>query len=249
MASFHSGDIDIHYEDQGVGEPIVLVHGFASDIQMNWRETSWFKTLTSAGYCVLALDCRGHGASGKLYSPSDYTSEAMGSDVLALMDHLGIESCRLMGYSMGAIISLKLALDHEERFKRLILGGIGDHVLRGGPGNREEIASGLEAESLAGVSHPVAREFRAFADRQKSDLRALAACIRGRRTSFEREDLVQLGLPVLVVAGEKDGLVGDAGALAKCFAQGQAVIVPRRDHMKTVADRVYKDAVLDFIGN
>lgn len=247
MAFFRSGDVEIHYEVEGSGKPVMLVHGFVSDLQMNWRETNWFTTLPKAGFQVVALDCRGHGTSSKLYAPSDYTSEAMGGDILALTDHLGIECCPLMGYSMGAIISLHLVLDYEDRFESVILGGIGDHVLRGGRGDREDIALGLEAESLADVSHPVAQGFRAFADRQKGDLKALAACIRSPRSNFELDELARLDLPVLVVAGETDALAGDAGALAECFRDGRAVIVPRRDHMKAVADKVYKEAVLEFL--
>jgi pimeloyl-ACP methyl ester carboxylesterase len=247
MGCFGAGGVEIHYTDEGNGDPVLLVHGFASDIQMNWRETNWFSTLKSAGFRVVALDCRGHGLSEKLYEPKDYSSEAMGSDVLALMDHLEIDCCHLMGYSMGAILSLHLALGNESRFESLILGGIGDNVLRQGRGDREDIARALEADALDDVTHPVGREFRAFAQRQKGDLNALAACIRSERSNFSTDRLAKLSLPVLVVAGERDVLTGDAYALAACFPNGQTVIVPRRDHMKTVADRVYKEAVLDFL--
>ena len=66
MASFHYGEVEIVYLDEGEGEPIVLVHGFASTKEVNWVQPGWVATLTRAGRRVIALDNRGHGASAKL---------------------------------------------------------------------------------------------------------------------------------------------------------------------------------------
>src|SRR5690349_18253668 len=125
MPSFKHGSIEIAYLDQGAGDPIVLVHGFGSTKEVNWVNPGWVDTLTKAGYRVIALDNRGHGASTKLYRPEDYDRADMAEDVRALMDHLGIARADVMGYSMGARIATNLAVAHQDRMRSAILGGIG----------------------------------------------------------------------------------------------------------------------------
>src|SRR5580698_6895837 len=122
MASFKNGDVEIAYFDEGAGEPIVLVHGFASTKEVNWVAPGWVTTLTRAGRRVLALDNRGHGASAKLYDPADYHSAVMAEDVRALIDHLGLPRTDVMGYSMGARITAFLTLAHPRRVRSAVLG-------------------------------------------------------------------------------------------------------------------------------
>jgi len=64
MAYFDSDGVQIYFEEHGSGDPVVLVHGFASRAEHNWGATNWFTTL-APHYRVVALDCRGHGNSGK----------------------------------------------------------------------------------------------------------------------------------------------------------------------------------------
>src|ERR1700726_3165835 len=104
MPSFSHDGAEIAFFDEGAGEPIVLVHGFASNKEVNWVAPGWVTTLARAGRRVIALDNRGHGASTKLYDPAAYHSERMAGDVVALLDHLGIATADVMGYSMGARI-------------------------------------------------------------------------------------------------------------------------------------------------
>ncbi|MCX7308767.1 MAG: alpha/beta fold hydrolase, partial [Afipia sp.] len=86
MPSFHNGSVEIAYLDEGEGDPIVLIHGFASSKNVNWVYPLWVSTLTKAGYRVIALDNRGHGESSKLYDPEQYSIGAMAGDARALMD-------------------------------------------------------------------------------------------------------------------------------------------------------------------
>src|ERR687883_121214 len=97
---FRYGNVEIAFLDEGEGEPIVLVHGFASNKEVNWVYPTWVSTLVGAGRRVVALDNRGHGQSTKLYDPADYHTSKMASDVKALMAHLGISRADVMGYSM-----------------------------------------------------------------------------------------------------------------------------------------------------
>jgi len=246
MPSFKHGDVEIAYFDTGEGEPIVLVHGFASNKETNWVDPGWVETLTGAGYRVIALDNRGHGASSKLYDPAAYHSATMAEDVRALMDRLKIERADVMGYSMGARIAAFLAVNHPARVRSVILGGLGIRLVEG-VGLPENIAAALEAPSLADVTDPTGRMFRNFAEQTQSDLKALAACMRGSRQVLSREQVAAIKAPVLVAVGSKDSVAGSAPALAALIPGARALAIPDRDHMLSVGDKAFKSGVLDFL--
>jgi pimeloyl-ACP methyl ester carboxylesterase len=248
MPSFHNGDVEIAYLDEGEGEPIVLVHGFASSKNVNWVYPTWVSELKKAGRRVIALDNRGHGASSKLYDPADYHSATMADDVRALLDHLGVARADVMGYSMGARIAAFLALAHRERVRSVIFGGLGGHLIDG-VGLPESIADALEAPSLAAVTDPQGRVFRSFAEQTRSDLKALAACIRGSRQTLTRAEVARIDMPALVAVGTRDEVAGSARELAALLPAGQALDIPGRDHMLAVGDKVFKEGVLAFLGS
>jgi pimeloyl-ACP methyl ester carboxylesterase len=248
MPSFHNGSVQIAYLDEGEGDPIVLVHGFASTKNVNWVYPSWTSVLTKAGRRVIALDNRGHGASGKLYEASLYDPRLMAGDALALLSHLGLERADLMGYSMGGRIGAYAALAAPGRVRSLILGGIGVNLVDG-VGLPATIADALLAPSLADVSDQTGRMFRAFAEQTGSDRRALAACIYGTRQRMEREDAMRIAVPTLIAVGTRDVIAGDGRALAALIPGAQAVDIPGRDHMLAVGDKVFKQAVLEFLAN
>ena len=246
MPSFHNGAVEIAYLDEGEGDPIVLVHGFASSKNVNWVYPTWVSELRKDGRRVIALDNRGHGDSSKLYDPEEYHIGIMAGDVRALMDHLGIERADMMGYSMGARITALLALHHGPRIRSAIFGGLGIGLIAGG-GPGENVARALEAPSLDEVTDPVARTFRAFADQTRSDHRALAACLRGSRRLMTREEAAGIKVPVLIAVGTTDEIGGSAAALAEVIPGSQVLDIPDRDHMRAVGDRVYKAGVLEFL--
>ena len=246
MSKFRNGEVEIAYLDEGEGDPIVLVHGFASTKEVNWVQPGWVATLTGDGRRVIALDNRGHGASGKLYDPSAYHSAIMAEDVRALLDHLKIERADIMGYSMGARITAFLAVKHPERVRSAIFGGLGIRLVDG-VGLPESIADALEAPSLDEVRDPTGRVFRIFADQTKSDLRAMAACIRGSRQTLSRMDVASIHMPVLVAVGTKDQVAGNAQELAALIPGARALDIPDRDHMLAVGDKIYKAGVIDFL--
>jgi len=246
MPHFMHGDVMIAFLDEGDGEPIVLVHGFASNKEVNWVHPGWVTTLTRAGRRVIALDNRGHGASSKLYEPAAYHSAIMAEDVRALLDHLGLRRADVMGYSMGARNTAFLALGHADRVRAAVFGGLGIGLVEGG-GLPERIVAALEAPTLADVADPRGRAFRSFAEQTGSDLRALAACIRGSRQVLSRAEVGRLAVPVLVAVGSNDDIAGPAEALANLIPGAQALVIPGRDHMLAVGDRVFKAAVLDFL--
>jgi pimeloyl-ACP methyl ester carboxylesterase len=246
MPVFHHGSVELAFLEEGQGQPIVLVHGFASSKEVNWVQPGWFATLKGAGRRVIALDDRGHGGSSKLYDPADYHTTKMAADVAALLDHLQIERADVMGYSMGARIAAFLALEHSARVRAMVLGGLGMHLIDG-VGLPESIADALEAPSIADVSDAQGRMFRAFADHTKSDRRALAACIRGSRQVITREQAASIKTPTLVAVGTKDPIAGSAEELAAGMPHATALPIPDRDHMLAVGDKVFKAGVLEFL--
>jgi pimeloyl-ACP methyl ester carboxylesterase len=213
---------------------------------VNWVNPGWVKTITGAGRRAIALDNRGHGASSKLYDPAAYHSATMAEDVRALLDHLGIERADVMGYSMGARIVTFLTIDHPARVRSVVIGGMGSRMVEE-VGLPDKVAAALEAPSLADISDPSGRLFRSFAEQTKSDLKALAACIRGNRQTLRREQVAGIRVPVLVAIGTEDKVAGSAQKLAALIPGARALDIPNRDHMLAVGDKVFKTAVLDFL--
>jgi pimeloyl-ACP methyl ester carboxylesterase len=246
MPHFSNAGVDIAFLDSGEGDPIVLVHGFASNKEINWVGPGWVTTLTRAGRRVIALDNRGHGASAKLYDPAAYHSAVMAEDVRALLDHLGLQRADVMGYSMGARIAAFLALAHPDKVRSAVLGGLGIRLVEG-VGLPDTIADALEAPSLAEVSDPTAYMFRAFAEQTKSDLRALAACLRGSRQTLSRAEVGRIAVPLLVAVGSEDPIAGSPAELAALIPGAKALTIPGRDHMLAVGDKTFKSAVLAFL--
>lgn len=247
------GEAEIAYVDlppaaegQGRGDPVLLIHGFASTHVVNWVGPSWTGTLTRAGYRVIAFDNRGHGGSTKFHDPADYDTAKLAADACGLLDHLGIGRADVMGYSMGARITAFLALARPERVRSLLLGGLGIHLVDG-VGLPMGIADAMEAPSLADIADPTQRMFRAFAEQNGSDLEALAACIRGTRQTLSRQEVGAIAMPTLVSVGTRDDIAGSAAALAALMPNARALDIPGRDHNLAVGDRVHKEGVLAFL--
>jgi len=246
--------VRIAYESVGKGDPVVLVHGFAASRVQNWRAPGWYQTLNDAGYRVIALDCRGHGESDKPHDPASYGHDVMARDVTLVMDAVGVDRALLMGYSMGGFITMHVLLSRPELLRKVVIGGVGASYLDraaaadavSDPARRNVIADALVEPDKSKITNVTARGFREFAEQDGKDRFALAACMRADRKVLGAAELAHSTRPVLVVCGENDVLTGPPGPLAAAFADGRAVTVAKRDHMTTVGDKVYKEAVLNF---
>lgn len=241
---FDSDGVRLHFELHGPegGSPIVLVHGFASDYQLNWVGTRWQETLVAAGYRVVGLDCRGHGSSDKPHDPAAYALETMAADVRRLLEHLEIETANYLGYSMGGKIGVQAMIDFPKRLDRVVLGGAGwggafraahdiAQALRGGP-----------------IESPVAKTFYDFARaRPSNDLEALAACILGPQPEPDRAALGAIKNPVLVVVGDQDDIVAAVDRLVESIPTAKLVRIASRNHMSAVPAGEFKKAALDFL--
>lgn len=247
FSTFQHNGLSIAYFDEGdpSGEPVLLIHGFASSALVNWVHPGWLKTLGDAGYRVIALDNRGHGESDKPHDPEAYYPAVMAQDAVALLNHLGIPDAHIMGYSMGARISAFMAIANPERIKSLVFGGLGIGMVDG-VGDWDPIAEALLAPSLDDVTHQRGRMFRAFAEQTKSDRHALAACIATSRVLVTREQAATIEAPTLIAVGTKDDIAGSGQELADIMPDAKAIDIPGRDHMLAVGDKVFKAAVLEF---
>jgi pimeloyl-ACP methyl ester carboxylesterase len=246
MQTFDSDGVELAYIDEGEGDPILLIHGFASNITINWVDTGWVRTLTQAGRRVIAIDNRGHGKSEKLYDQENYAAPMMAGDAGRLLEHLDISRADVMGYSMGARITAFLTMNQPEKIRGAIFAGLGINMVRG-VGGAGPIAMALEAPSIEDVVNETARTFRLFAETTGSDLLALAACIRASRDKITAEALGEIKVPVLVAVGTRDVIGGSAKDLADLIPGAEALEIEGRDHMKAVGDRSYKEGVMAFL--
>jgi pimeloyl-ACP methyl ester carboxylesterase len=233
------------------GPPVLLVHGFGSSREQNWKSTGWYASLSDAGHDVVAMDCRGHGQSDKPHDQAAYGHVRMAEDVIAVMDAAGLESAHLVGYSMGGFIGIRVLAGFGARVRSLSLGGVGENYVTGrnvsSEGSRQVIAAALLTDDRGAITDPVARMFRDFADQPGKDRFALAACMLAMSPALPSETLSQLQQKVLVVCGERDLISGPAAPLAAAFAHGAAVAIAGRDHMSAVGERRTRQAVLDFL--
>ncbi|WP_421851274.1 alpha/beta fold hydrolase [Oricola sp.] len=248
MPKFDNLGVTLSFMDEGdpAADPILLIHGFASSMAVNWVGPGWVKTLTGAGYRVIALDNRGHGDSEKLHDPDAYTPEIMAGDSLALLRYLEIGQAHVMGYSMGARISAFLALAAPGTVRSLIFGGLGIGMVEG-LGSWEGIEAALLADSANDAADARSRAFRVFADQTGSDRIALAACIRTSRKKLTPEQMGSIAAPTLVSVGTKDDIAGSPHELARLMPDARALDIEGRDHMLAVGDRMFKAGALEFL--
>ncbi|HET9033223.1 MAG TPA: alpha/beta fold hydrolase [Dokdonella sp.] len=229
--------------------PVALHHGFAASTQANWVAPRVVAALLKAGHAVISIDARGHGQSEKPHDAGFYGEPRMARDLIALLDHLEVREFDLVGYSMGAVVSLIVA-SQESRLRRMVVGGIGEGVLATGGVDlrvmdRGAIVAGLLTDDPASITAPGVAEFRSFAERNGSDLKALAA--QAERMHDQPIDLQRIAAPTLVLAGDKDPLAFHPERLAAAIAHGSSATVPG-DHLNAVGHPLFAEATIEFLG-
>lgn len=246
-----SDGIDIAYFSWGKqadGIPVVLHHGFAADAQSNWVVPGVVGALVAAGRHVVAIDARGHGISDKPHDAASYGERRMARDLVSLFDVLDSAAIDLVGYSMGAIVSL-IAASFDTRVRRLVVGGVGAGVAElGGVERRhldtDALAVGLRADDPASIADPVVRKFRKFADLQGADRLALAAQSEARNTSpIALADIVA---PTLLIVGDDDPLAQRPEALVAAIPDARLLRIAG-DHLTAVANPDFSSAIVEFL--
>jgi pimeloyl-ACP methyl ester carboxylesterase len=241
------GPAHLSFLRAGRGQPVLLLHGFASAAAQDWVETGWFDGLVSAGHDVVAPDLRGHGRSAKSRDPADYRLDTFAADVAALCRHCwGGLRFSVIGYSIGAHVAMSVALASVDRVESLILGGMGDRIAET-VGLSLEFADVLDepADNRLDAFSPSAARFRRHAaSRSSNDLGVLAACLRGQAGRFDLGRLPVVNAPTLVIAGEQDRLAGDPYPVAALFAAGIGVTVSGANHTSALAARKFRERAL-----
>jgi pimeloyl-ACP methyl ester carboxylesterase len=238
LATYAWGDPD--------AETVLCVHGFASSCRDNWVETGWVRMLTAAGYRVIGVDQRGHGASDKPYDPRAYSMTAFVSDLIAVLDTYLVDAVRYVGYSLGARVGWQLAVDAPEHIDRAVLGGIPD----GRPLGRLRIDQARAyAEDGIPVEDAVTQNYVRLAERvPQNDLRALIALAEGMRFGDADPDPARPpGQPVLFATGSEDAILERSRTLAATAPNGTFVEIPGRHHFNTPGSRAFRDAALEFL--
>ena len=251
MRTLDVGGAAIAYTDQGEGDAVVLVHGFAASVAENWERSGWMSMLVRAKRRVVALDLRGHGQSAKPHDPAAYSFDVFAADVVALVEHLQLKKPDLIGFSLGARVVLQCLLSKPEKFLLGVLCGTGELLLNPKDDRDPEgFAKAMEAPSAEGIGDDMARRFRLFAEGQGQDLKALAAVSRGLAAHPRQWSAAELGAikhETLIVAGTGDDLAGAPEPLARVFANAKAVRVPGCGHMDCLIQPMFKGAVMDFL--
>jgi pimeloyl-ACP methyl ester carboxylesterase len=261
--TFDSDGVKIHYLVQGKGEPLVLIHGFAADIQTNWALPGILKSLAK-DYQVIALDCRGHGRSEKPHEPKQY-GKAMMEDVVRLLDHLHIKRAHIVGYSMGGGIALEFLMRHPDRVETATIGGFGISTAQKEKGMVSALAESLEqgkgfAPLLVAITPPglpkPSEEQIKFTNKLLlafNDPKALAACMRGFKdeTDLDAQDIVKdlkkAKRPVLAIVGENDPFKPGVDELKKELPDTELVVVKGGDHVSTVMDAEFLQSIRKFL--
>lgn len=220
--------------------PVVLVHGFASSFERNWQETGWVDLLRDEGRPVIGVELLGHGPSAKPHEPAAYAG--LEQSVVAAMPAAG--QADAVGFSLGAQLLLRVAAASPGRFRRIVLGGVGDGVFAST--DPEPVARAVEAGHAAEEAGPSAAALAYFAATPGNDAAALAACLRRPRAPLTEADVSAIAVPVLVVLGERD-FARPADRLVAALPDARFLVLPRTDHFGTPKDFRFVQAALDFV--
>jgi pimeloyl-ACP methyl ester carboxylesterase len=247
--SFDSNGVPIHYVDRGRGVPVVLIHGFTGSYARHWEAPGVIQALESARYRVIAMDCRGHGESGKPHSPNQYGFEMVG-DVIRLLDHLRIDRAHVVGYSMGGAIANQLLIKYPRRLVTVTLLGAGwagddlttlaaQFTALAEGFDKKDASWLIRAVGAPGKNGPTAAEIAAanaslFA---RNDADALAAAARGLLPLYQisADSLRGVSLPVLAIIGEQDTFNLDSVKRMATAVRGMEVVqLPGATHASSV---------------
>ena len=247
-SSFDSNGVAIHYVDRGRGEAVVLIHGFTGTHERHFGAPGVIAALETAGYRAIALDCRGHGQSGKPTDAAQYGME-MVRDVMRLLDHLKIDRAHIVGYSMGGAIANQALIQYPKRIASVTLVGAGwaGEDLRAPTTQLQTLADGLakkDASALirgvtAGQTPPTDAEIAALnaALFARNDPDALAAVARSmiQLLDVPAASLRAVTVPMQAIIGEHDASNLDGvKRMATVVPKLEIVQIPGATHSTSV---------------
>lgn len=264
--TFDSDGVRIAYVDEGTGEAVVLLHGFAGSAAEMWVRMPFAKDQVlpelAKGYRVIAPDLRGHGKSDKPHDPKKYGAE-MAEDVVRLLDHLRVRRAHVVGYSMGSAVAGRLLTSHPDRLLSVTFGGGGPlfdqpkefTAVRAATAESLERGRGIGpliiALTPAGQPKPGPEQAEA---RSKlflggKDQAALAAVLRGMPgLEVTAAELKGVRVPVRFVYGGRETVMKDlADGARRVLPKADVVVVAEGDHITTAGSPEFRQAVLEFL--
>ncbi len=259
--TFTSNGVEIYYSVQGEGEPVVLIHGLTMTADNAWGVTGIIETL-SADYQVIAVDTRGHGASGKPHDPVAY-GDNMVLDVINLLDHMNISKANFIGYSMGGTLTQNLLINYPERVLKAVMAGSG----WANPEGRETlvsiIAEGFEsgnglgplltALTPEGQPVPTPEELEGINTllMTGNDLVALAAVARGflHLDGITESEFRSNEIPLLYIVGEHDNQKFAVNRVRPVVSNAQFIEIPDADHIDTYQSPILLESIVSFLGS
>jgi pimeloyl-ACP methyl ester carboxylesterase len=247
MPEVMSNGVRIHYEVAGEGPPMVLIHGWTASAAANWEAPGWVDFLSSRRRLILP-DMRGHGRSEKPHGRENYSLPLMAADVLAVMDHAGVEKADVMGYSMGGMITMHLLINHPGRFGAAVIGGMGAEFPRSRRAGCRDEEEGPAPPLPPEAKFSFIRFFRYLRQVNWRASRAVRhALFTKGKAPVDTYRLGQIRSPVLVVVGTRDPLCPGTRILAERIPNCRRVVLSGRNHVNAIYDRRYKDAVATFL--
>jgi pimeloyl-ACP methyl ester carboxylesterase len=226
-----------------LADDVVLVHGWGGSFASTWESTGFTMLLEEEGLNVIGVDLLGHGEAPKPHDPAAYGD--LGARV---RDALPDRPVAAIGFSMGALTLLRLAMEQPDRFAGLVLAGIGGSILTPDVDGHAAILAALEAPADALGELPTAtRIFRQYAEQPGNDLAALTAVMRRPPAApFTDEALAAISCPVHIVIGDRDNGY-PAEPLAEKFADASVTTLRNVDHFATTEAFGFVDAALKFL--
>ena len=265
MPYFNNGGAKIYYEIEGEGPPVIMIHGFSGNLEINWKQTNWVRVLKE-DYRLILLDCRGHGKSDKPHNES-YYGHKMTEDVVKLIEHLSIDKANFLGYSMGASIVFRLLLSSPHLFISAILGGFVLNILESEKerANYQDTTQmrieAFRAESNDQVKKASVRAYRRFAEARGNDLKALASVLAGfLKDSLEeynspiqmKQSLKKITVPLMTVVASNELIPGDKTLMAQLVPDACHFQIQGKDHITVRSDPKFHmivKAFLDYANN
>lgn len=251
MPSFQNADIRLHCEVHGDGQPVVFLHGGTVDFKANFAAFGWPAKFVARGFQVVGLDFRGHGKSDKPHDARSYGTANVAADVVALLDHLGLDRVDLVAYSIGTAIALHLLQTIPQRLGRVALVATGDGLVGLPP---HELSRVLPALAVVAdrSEYPQdlpkhAAAYWNFIEAAGGDRAALKAFALADYPPLSAADALGIEHPILVVSGDSDRVLGRGARLANALGNARYLEVAGADHFSLAADAAVQDAVATFI--
>jgi pimeloyl-ACP methyl ester carboxylesterase len=226
--------------------PVVLVHGWGGSFATTWQRSGFTDLLADAGRDVIGVDLLGHGTAPKPHEPEAYADLAA-----RLVEALPDRPVDAIGFSLGAQTVLRAAVDDPDRFRRIVLAGVGRNVFERDDDMTHRIVAAIENGGDTrddGAEDNLARLFAQYAAQPGNDPAALAAIMkRGSQSSpLTEEQLARVGCPVLIAVGDGD-FVLPADRLVAALPAATLCTLRRTDHFATPQSFDFIDAALEFI--